>query len=281
MRIGRLAALAATVVGAVAVVAVAHGSGTQAAQSAVLGKPTIASQSYTPPDAKDSHRKLVFDANFSGTALNPDIWSTCYYWATANGCTIYGNGEYEWYIPSQVKVSGGLLHLTAQRKPVVGTGENGKPEKFYCRSGMVTTLPGFSFEYGDIQVVARIPYTAGLWSAIWLSATNHQWPPEMDLLEHWDNNLIYFSNFHGQSSTGRSFAYSPNLSVGWHTIGLYWSPTSLVWYIDGKKMLTETTGIPHQMMYLIINVAENINSRDYAGTCNGTLLVKSVKVWQP
>lgn len=287
---GRLTALVATVVGAVAVMVIAHVGNGQAAQAVASARPTYVRQSYTPPDGGNKNRKLVFQANFNGNKLNPNIWATCFYYATGNSCGHYSGHEYQWYMPSQVKVSGGLLHLVAQRKPVLGAGPKGKPEEYYCRSGMATTLPGFNFEYGDVQVVAKIPYAPGLWSAIWLGATNHQWPPEIDMLEHWNTTDKYYSNFHAVSQTevhgkkywaGTAFSFSPNLSHGWHTFGLYWSPTSLVWYIDGKKMMSESNHIPHQKMYLILNLAEYTNPKNFAVTCNGSLLVKSVRVWQP
>lgn len=290
MRKSRLLALIATVAGAVAITTAAQSVGTHNAQTAAPSKPTVASHPYTPPSPGNKHGKLVFQANFNGTTLNPAIWATCYYWAPKGGCTNSSTGEYEWYMPSQVKVSGGLLHLVADRKSVLGTGKNNKAKEYYCRSGMATTLPGFNFEYGDIQVVARIPYSPGLWPAIWLAASNNQWPPEMDILEHWANSNKYYVNFHAISPTkvhgkkdwtGTNFAFSPDLSVGWHTFGLYWTPTSLVWYIDGKKMLSESKYIPHQKMYLILNLAEYTNPKKFSNTCNGSMLVKSVRVWQP
>src|ERR1700722_5312871 len=95
----------------------------------------------------------------------------------ATGCTNFGNAdEQEWYLPSQDQVSGGVLHLVAQPIPTRGTNSAGAAKTYECRSGMVTTMPGFSFEYGVVQVVAQIPSTAGLWPALWLLATDEVWP---------------------------------------------------------------------------------------------------------
>ena len=128
---------------------------------------------------------LIFDSNFSGSTLNTSVWATCYPWAQpTSGCTNFGNTEYQWYLPSQDQVSGGILHLAAQRLPTPRQDRNGAPKEYLCRSGMVTTYPSFHFKYGYLQVVARIPFSTGLWPALWLAAMNH-WPPEIDILEHW------------------------------------------------------------------------------------------------
>lgn len=226
---------------------------------------------------------LTFSSDFSGTALDTSVWATCYYYASSGGCTNFGsNGEEkEWYLPSQVQVSDGALHLIAQQESTAGTTSSGQPETYACRSGMVTTNPGFNFEYGLVQVVARIPYNTDLWPALWLAASDHDWPPEIDILEHWgaeDNAGIYLHPATGARQGGR-FPLDSDLSQGWHTFTLSWTPTRLTWWYDGQEMFTTTTGIPQQAMYLIMNVAETATTGP--GSCTGTMDVQSVKVWQP
>lgn len=226
---------------------------------------------------------LTFKQGFPGKKLNTKVWSTCYWWASpGKGCTNVGNynGEKQWYLPAQDRVYGGVLHLVSRRKPTEGINAKGKPEKYYCRSGMVTTASSFNFKYGFVQVVARVPYGKGLWPGIWLAASNHKWPPEIDILEHWNsqNNIgVYLHPTKGARQGGR-VKLPGNLSKGWHTITLRWTKSRLTWYIGRHKMFTTTKHIPHQKMYLIMNVADTSAA---VGRCNGTMLVKTVKVWQP
>jgi beta-glucanase (GH16 family) len=224
---------------------------------------------------------LAFNSDFSGSALDTSVWATCYYWAGSNGCTNYGNNgtEKEWYLPSQVQVSDGALHLVAQHEATDGTTANGQPESYSCRSGMVTTNPGFNFEYGLVQIVASIPYGNGLWPALWLAASNHAWPPEIDLLEHWESQAnvgIYLHPSDGIRQGGR-FPLATNLSAGLHTFTLSWTPTRLTWWYDGAEVFTTTTDIPQQAMYIVANVADTSTA---ASSCSGTMLIQSVKVWQ-
>ena len=234
--------------------------------------------SFAPP--KDW--TLKFASDFRGNQLDTAVWGTCYPWAATGGCTNYGNikdKELEWYLPGQVQVSGGELHLVAQNTPTAGLSQRGGPEEYACRSGMVTTFPGFHFQYGYIQITAKIPYGTGLWPALWLAAANEKWPPEIDILEHWSSKFdagMYLHPVIGKQQGGHIIL--PDLETGWHTFGLYWTKTSLAWYYDGQQVFATSTQVPQQAMYFIANLADDVGG---PGSCSGTMLIKSVKVWQP
>lgn len=246
-------------------------------------RPSFASPSaLSVPDVTSGGWRLAFDGRFSGPRLDTSVWSTCYPWAgTGSGCTNFGNTEYEWYRPSQDQVSGGVLRLIAQRVPTQGETANGSPKEYGCRSGMVTTYPGFRFTYGYVQVVARIPSGTGLWPALWLAAASLKWPPEIDILEHWgpphERTGTYFHPL-GAPEVERHPA-TANLSVGWHTFSVNWTPTSVTWFIDGHAVFSVDQHIPHQPMYFIANVADYSLPRN-GGGCSGTMLIQSVKVWR-
>jgi beta-glucanase (GH16 family) len=227
----------------------------------------------------------TFSSNFSGSSLNTSIWGTCYPWFPdpATGCQNFGNSdELEWYLPSQDQLSGGDLNLVAQPEATQGYSSSGAAKTYNCRSGMVTTYPGFNFEYGIVQVVANIPQTYGLWSAIWLLPTSEGWPPEIDMEETWgppDVQTAYtFHYADGDNDESTQASSASPLSPGWHTFTLDWTPTSLTWWLDGTEVLTTSSDIPSQSMYLLIDLA------DYAQTstqgCSGTMQVKSVKIWE-
>ncbi len=223
---------------------------------------------------------LKFDATFPGSQLNTQVWDTCYPWSSG-GCTNFGNTDdpdLEWYQAPQDQVSGGALHLIAQRVPTAGLDKQGAAKQYACRSGMVTTYPSLRFEYGYVQVTAQIPFGKGLWPAFWLAAANQKWPPEVDMLEHWGSKpdgTVYLHPLSGVRQGGP--VSMPNLASGWHTFGLYWSKTTLTWYYDGVQVLTTSVDVPQQDMYLIANLADDDTS---PGSCSGSLLIKSVEVWQ-
>lgn len=230
--------------------------------------------------------RLRLNASFQGARLDTALWATCYPWMdVATGCTNFANvqrhTEWEWYLPSQVLVRNGSLHLVAKRAPTSGLNSHGKSHVYACRSGMVTTYPGFRFKYGYIKIVAHIPAGAGLWPALWLAASNERWPPEVDILEHWgptkNRTGVFFHPLGAPQLTDH--IHMPTLSIGWHTFALLWRPSELVWYIDGYHVLTTHFLVPHQSMYLIANLAEAQDPRSGPG-CQGVMEIRSVKVWQ-
>lgn len=265
-----------------------------ASASAVAAAPT---KSAAPniPGVIQTHGSPEWSATFTGTSLDTKVWSTCYPQYQQTGCQNFSNSKIEgqWYLPSQDQVYGGVLHLVAQREPTLGTTQAGAPKTYSCRSGMVTSYPGFSFEYGYIQVTASIPTGEGLWPALWLAATNLQWPPEMDIVEAWGANYHYPSffastYFHFSGPSGLASvhqAIKPAATVmGWHTFGLSWTKTQMTWLVDGKAIMTTHQGIPHQKMYFIADLADSVSATNPVvapGECDGSLLIRSVKVWRP
>jgi beta-glucanase (GH16 family) len=225
--------------------------------------------------------RLAFISDFSGSKINSKVWGECYPWANASqGCTNFGNvNEKEWYKESQIHVKNGVLDLVASPRLTVGYNEQGQPKSYDCTSGMVTTFPSFDFRYGFVQITARVPFGKDLWPAFWLVPQNWQWPPEIDILEHWGTSSTARATLRSTDAPQQySVVPTPDINKGWHTFSLSWTKTRLTWWYDGKQVLTTTIGIPQQPMYLILNLAVDNAS---PGGCSGTLNVKSVKIWVP
>jgi len=245
-----------------------------AQQAARAGAP----HSGSGQDSRGARSSLEFDANFPGSRLDTSVWSTCYPWMDLrSGCTNFGNAEFQWFLPSQDRVSGGDLRLVAKRTPTAGRTRRGAAAEYACRSGMVTTYPSLRFRYGYVEVVARIPSGPGLWPALWLAAADFRWPPEIDMMERWGQTATFAATFHPVGAPVR--AVRSRLSPGWHAVSLSWTRSQITWYVDGRKILTVRQRIPHQRMYLIADLAEAKYPKT-AAECRGTMLIRSVRVWK-
>ncbi|MGH3266855.1 MAG: glycoside hydrolase family 16 protein [Trebonia sp.] len=249
-----------------------------------------ATKSASSPLTVPAGWNLTFAPSFSGASLDTSTWSTCYQQsAQGAGCTNNPSVEKEWYLASQVSVSGGTLNLTAKQETTQGTSSSGAPMTYDCRSGMVTSQPGFNFTYGLLQVTAKIPYGPGLWPALWLEPSNGDWPPELDMMEHWYSQQDYKVYDHFTNAKGYLGGPVPtpvDLSAGFHTFSLLWTKDRVTWYLDGAEEFTTTAHVPQQAMYFIANVADRNPDGDNGaglepGTCNGTMQISSVKVYQP
>ncbi len=222
---------------------------------------------------------LAFNPSFQGKKLNTSTWSTCY---PAHECNNYGNdNEVEWYRPSGVTVSHGTLHLVATQTPTKGTDSSGAPKTYPYKSGMVTTKSSFSFTYGYVQVVAKIPATDGTWPALWLLPKAVKWPPEIDIMENFGNTNAIATTYHwgttGQPHQAASvFQASKSLAVGFHTYGLLWKHGSLTWYFDGKVVYKYTgKAVPTQSMYFLANLAI-----DGPASSGSSFDIRSVKIYK-
>lgn len=227
----------------------------------------------------------AFNATFSGTQLNTKVWATCYpprLFGEQNGCTNFLNKEEaEWYLQSQVRVSGGVLNLMAKREATQGTSSpNGPTKEYSCRSGMISSYPSLQFKYGFVQVVAKVAHGNGLWPALWLASANLSYPPEIDMIESWGVNLLTAAYLHPlPAGTYRDRGLIPeSLTTGWQTYSLSWTKSKLTFYVANKVVLTVTKSIPHQAMYFIANVAEYLPAK--AGNCSGQMAIRSVKIWR-
>jgi beta-glucanase (GH16 family) len=230
--------------------------------------------------------KPAFSATFPrGSKLNTKVWSTCYPGANPRvGCTNFGNQqEREWYLPGQVQIYGGTLHLVAKRETTDGITASGGKKVYYCRSGMITSYPSLKIKYGFLQVVAKIPHAAGLWPALWLAAANLKYPPEVDFLESWGVKTETAVFLHPAPSSAfvrsRDRALVPvGWTTGWQTYSIRWTSSRLTYYVGSDAVLTVTKNVPHQLMYFVANVAQNLPVTK--GTCDGQMQIRSVKYWK-
>ena len=120
---------------------------------------------------------LVYEENFSGTALDSD-WHTYITSNAANGWPWNTNGSggstpggpynADYDMPSQVSVSNGTLDLTAIKQPISGVNQGGVTQTFPITSGAVSSYGNFEFNGGYLQISMKAPSGGGAWPGLWL-----------------------------------------------------------------------------------------------------------------
>ena len=252
------------------------------------GSPTSLSASDEPSSdsASQERHRLVFADSFDSANLDGTKWVTCYPWAdAAAGCTNAGNNEQQWYLADQVVQSEGQLHLVADRVPTNGTDRGGAPMVFPYRSGMIASAGRFSFTYGYVEFVARIPSGDAMWPALWLLPEDGSWPPEIDVMEAVGNHTTGLSlTLHGNDGTkSQQFVAGPDYALAMHTFAIDWRPASITWYVDNVARFTATRGVPSSPMYLLANLAVGGTGGGLIGPTtprHASFDIDSVKVWQ-
>jgi beta-glucanase (GH16 family) len=219
------------------------------------------------PVGQTGNWTMIFHDEFNGTALDTSKWTTCYFnFTVGNGCD-HNQGELELYQPDDVFVSNGTLKLRAERRTNIAS--NGKTYNY--TSGMITTGPTtfnskdtrFAFQYGYMEMRAKVPDGTGLWPAFWTLPSDLSWPPEIDVFEILGNapNVInmhyHYPNATGGDSDSGAHWAGPDFSATWHTYAVDWEPDAITWYVDGieRRSYTDTSHIVSKPMYLIANLA--------------------------
>lgn len=184
--------------------------------------------------AATSHKpKLIFDENFEGTELNKDLWT----FDLGDGCPQicgWGNEESQIYTRNNHKVADGFLTITARKEDSIFT------------STRIKTKEKFEFQYGTIEIRAKLPRGKGIWPAFWMLGSNIDevgWPTsgEIDIMEFAgkDPELVH-TTIHNQSGHGTSahteVSIIENITEGFHTFKAVWTEQKIEFFIDNQKV---------------------------------------------
>lgn len=262
-----------------------------------------------PVAALAAEWKLVFSDEFEGAgAPNPAKWRY------EEG--FERNHEPQWYSRSleNVRCRNGALELTARKLEAPRPNPRfsaDAPEKDWQRSwkeyaytsGSIDTRGLFTFQYGKVEVRARLPKGQGVWPAIWTLGAERRHPDcgEIDIMEYvWSSPKTVWSTLHflgrekvPPSKRSRAHTGPEVLDGAWHTYGLEWDKERMVFSFDGKPFFTWALDIanrpdgtnpfraPH---YLKLNLALG-SPANWGGKLDDSILpqtfaVDYVRIWQ-
>ncbi|MDD5546612.1 MAG: family 16 glycosylhydrolase [Candidatus Omnitrophica bacterium] len=187
---------------------------------------------------------LVWHDEFDGDKVDPAKWRV-------EDAALVKNKELEYYSPWNVYIKDGKLILKSEKKE-----RGGRP----YTSGLVETKGRYSFEYGRVEVRAKLPGTKGMWPAHWMMPAKGGWPPEIDIMELVGSkpNVIHMTNHYGEFPRNRydsKVFTGPDYTKGFHVFALEWEEGELRWYIDGVRHFSVTRNVPHGPFYIILNTA--------------------------
>lgn len=214
------------------------------------------------------------------------------YWSYEEG--FVRNEELQWYQSDNANISYGALVIEG-RKEEVKNPEYKKRSKNWRRkrkhasytSSSIKTKNKFSFQYGVLEVRAKIDTQMGMWPAIWTLGVDHKWPAngEVDLMEFyihegkqkilanaawankeqpvvWDSEKIPFQKF-----TEKEVDWADKF----HTWKMDWTEEYIRLYLDDELLneidLSKTINADgfnpfHQPHYILLNLAIGSNGGD-------------------
>ena len=205
--------------------------------------------------------QLVWNDEFDGTDINATDWG----YDLGNGCDKgicgWGNEELQIYtdLPENVRLEDGDLIITALNN------------QGYT-SARILTEGKREFQYGRIDIRAKLPFGQGIWPAIWMLGTNINtvgWPVcgEIDIMELVGNKpttvhgTIHYDNDGYASKTSVLNLSGQSLSDEYHVYSIIWERNLIKWYVDYQLFHTVTQEIVGESYpfnnpnYLLLNVA--------------------------
>ncbi|MDN3668488.1 glycoside hydrolase family 16 protein [Echinicola jeungdonensis] len=210
------------------------------------------------------------------------------------------NNELQWYQPENANVKNGFLVIEGKREKIKNEFFNSesndwrKSREFaQYSSASINTRGKKEFQYGIIEVRAKIDTALGMWPAIWTLGTTKGWPAngEVDIMEYyrvdgkatilanaawkkaggryeaeWDESKIPFSNF---------LESDPDWPNKFHLWKMHWTEDFIRLYLDDELLneidLSQTQNPDgfnpfHQPHYILLNLALGSNGGDPAET---------------
>lgn len=192
-------------------------------------------------------------------APNPEIWNYEIGNGAAQGIPGWGNQELQYYTEDNVAVENGILKITAKAETF---------NEFNYTSSRINTLGNFGFNYGRIEIRAKMPFGGGTWPAMWMMGTNFPeigWPfcGEIDIMEHSGNDqgvvhgTVHFPGNSGGNAIGQTTVVD-NVSDEFNLYTVEWDENQIIFAVNNEIFQTfqNNSGLPfNDDFFIILNVA--------------------------
>ena len=204
-------------------------------------------------------KRVIFTEDFEQSFLDLTHWN----YELGDGCPDlcgWGNREYQHYTKENV--------LIRDEKLVIKATKQG--DQYF--SGRITTKDKIEFQYGTVEVKAKLPQGLGIWPAIWMlghDIDENYWPNcgEIDIMEYVGRMP---GKIHTTLHTKDSYGVSKNTKIttleeietGFHIYKMQWDEDQIQFSIDDNVVYTfapiektEEIWPFDKPFYLILNLA--------------------------
>jgi beta-glucanase (GH16 family) len=182
--------------------------------------------------------QLVWQDEFNGSAISARCWD--YVWTPFNNAS-----ELQAFVssPKNSLVKDGMLNIVALKENATVNGRT-----FNYTSAELMTLGKASWTYGRFEARIRIPKGQGFWPTFWMIPQDGfygDWPNsgEIDIAE-WIGSQPKdtYQSIHGPGTDDtRLFVTPKDTGDDFHVFALEWSPTGMVFFVDGAQTNAITT----------------------------------------
>lgn len=223
------------------------------------------------------------------------------------------NNELQWYQESNASQVDGFLKIQGRREKIENPfyqegSDNWKRSREFAEytSSSINTRGKYEFQFGILEVKAKIDTSSGMWPAIWTLGISKPWPQngEIDVMEFYqvDGEKTILANAAWADATKRAswdeakvpfsefLKKDPKWAEKFHIWKMDWTEDYIRIYLDDELLneipLSETINPSgfnpfHQPHYILLNLALGSNGGDLSQTeFPREYLVDYVRVYQ-
>jgi beta-glucanase (GH16 family) len=199
----------------------------------------VANVGYSTPLSYPGYT-LAWNDEFSGNTLNTANWG----YDIGNGPGGWGNNELQYYTDNKnnLFLSGGNMIIESRLETI---------NNFKYTSARILTKGKKEFQYGRVDIRAKMPVGRGMWPALWMLGANidaQPWPAcgEIDIMEYLghERNKVYGTlhwgaNFPSHQYNGSSYSLATGgYDDQFHVYSMIWRQDSITIMMDDVPYYT-------------------------------------------
>lgn len=223
----------------------------------------------TRTPAGEAGWKMVWSDEFTATAIDRSKWQFDV------DCWGGGNNERQCYTdsPRNASIRDGVLQITAHREDHTGPAypphikaSQPDPDRQATKpftSARIVTRGKAAWQYGRVEVRARLPQGQGTWPAIWMLPEDNAYGTwassgEIDILEAVNLGVacakcpggredtilgtLHFGGLWPNNALKSAEMHAPEVLDGFNTYGIIWAPGVIEWTLNGQVFARQQAG---------------------------------------
>jgi len=199
------------------------------------------------------HRELTFNDEFDGDKLDTKKWLTNYYWGEKLLKDRYSaESDLQAFTEKDnFELRGSMLKIITKPQRITGkvwsASKGFSTKEFSYTSGLINSGNSFRQKYGIFTAKIKLG-DPNAKSAFWMLADKIT--PHVDIC-HTSKGKVWFDYFSAKGNNVKT-SLGSRYANDFFIYTLEWTSDKLVWKINDTEVLTHTTDIPQEPMYVLL-----------------------------
>jgi beta-glucanase (GH16 family) len=233
--------------------------------------------------------ELTFNDEFNDNRLNTGVWLTRYFWGEALLNTSYSlSGDLNAFSNGKnIQISDSILKIKTVKEKADGLAWDQKfgfaPKSFDYTSGIINTGQSFRQLYGRFEAKIKFAMVPGVYHSFWL--VGDKMLPHIDIVRQngakspsVQGSIYWQDSKRNKPNKQKSSIGGFNFNSNFYILGVDWSPTKMVWKINGIPFFETDKNLPNAPVYIVLS--SGVLSNPIESNLPATLEVDWVRCWR-